>query len=85
MRKYFAFLLFWFAFCLYAEDKEENKYHGTDNELCSIYRDNDYAGLEDLLWAYYETRYVKKPKCNKFIPTDCNKNRNLYVTLVKIH
>lgn len=38
----------------------ENKYHGTDNELCSIYRDNDYAGLEDLLWAYYETRYVKK-------------------------
>ncbi|HIR37173.1 MAG TPA: hypothetical protein IAC93_02230 [Candidatus Limisoma gallistercoris] len=25
MRKYFAFLLFWFAFCLYAEDKEENK------------------------------------------------------------
>lgn len=63
----------------------ENKYHGTDNELCSIYRDNDYAGLEDLLWAYYETRYVKKPKCNKFIPTDCNKKRNIYVSLVKIH
>ena len=28
---------------------------------------------------------LKKLKCNKFIPTNCNKNRNLYVTLVKIH
>lgn len=36
------------------------QYHDTDNELCSIFRDNNYAGLEDLLWAYYETRYVKK-------------------------
>ena len=31
------------------------QYHDTDNELCSIYRDNNYAGLEDLLRAYYET------------------------------
>ena len=57
------------------------QYHDTDNELCSIYRDNNYAGLEDLLRAYY----IKKLKCNKFIPTNCNKKRNIYVSLVKIH
>ena len=57
------------------------QYHDTDNELCPIYRDNNYAGLEDLLRAYY----IKNLKYNKFIPTNCNKNRNLYVTLVKIH
>ena len=29
-------------------------------EHTSIYRDNDYAGLEDLLWAYYRNKEVNK-------------------------
>lgn len=41
------------------KDRIENKFHKADNELCSVYKDKDYAGLKHFLWSFYKNNLTK--------------------------
>lgn len=38
----------------------ENIYRGGNNELCSMYKDNDYEGLKNLLFEFYKNKETYK-------------------------